>query len=391
MKGINDARGHEVGDTVLIEVARRLRASLPPDHMVARLGGDEFAVLTPESPPAARAAASRLLTAVGEPYRLAGGRTFLTASVGIAEFSPGATPDELLAGADLAMRRAKQLGRNRIERYDESLEFRLMRRGLLEDELRGADKRGELDLVYQPIMAVTTRRPVGAEALLRWRHPQLGTVLPGEFVPIAEQAGLISAVGDWVLHQSCRRLAGWLAEGRDLRVSVNVSPAQLYQPDFVCEVAAVLDAHEVPPDRLIVEITEDGVVEDVQRAVQQLAGLRALGVSTALDDFGTGHASLTYLRRLPIDALKVDRALVTEPAGHGIPVAPLADVVVRLGERLGMSVVAEGVETEQQLATLREAGCAMAQGYLFSKPVPAERAEAFFDLYTDGAGPVCAS
>ncbi|GAA3510568.1 putative bifunctional diguanylate cyclase/phosphodiesterase [Actinocatenispora rupis] len=387
LKAVNDARGHEVGDAVLVEVARRLRDSLAPDHLVARLGGDEFAVLTAESAASARATAGRLLTALAEPYLLDGGRTFLAASVGVAEYAPAATPDELLAGADLAMRRAKAQGSNRIERYDEKLEFQLLRRSLLAAELPGADRRGELDLLYQPIVSVPDRRAVAAEALIRWRHPQLGTVLPDEFVPIAEEAGLIAAVGGWALHQACRRLAAWRAEGRDVRVAVNVSAAQLCQPDFVAEVAAVLDAHDVPADTLIVEVGEEDVVADVQKSVTALAGLRALGVRTALDDFGTGHTSLTYLRRLPVDILKADRALVAEPTAHGGPVAPLADVVVRLGERLGMTVVAEGVETEEQLAALVAAGCDAAQGYLFSRPVPAEHAEAFFDLYADGVPP----
>lgn len=387
LKAVNDARGHEVGDAVLCEVARRLRTTLSPDHLVARLGGDEFAILTAEPAAAAPTIAGRLLTALAEPYRLAGGRTFLAASVGIAGYSPAATPDELLGGAELAMRRAKAQGSNRIERYDEKLEFQLLRRSLLAAELPGADRRGELDLLYQPIVSVPDGRPVAAEALIRWRHPQLGTVLPEEFVPIAEEAGLIAAVGGWALHQACRRLAAWRAEGRAVRVAVNVSAAQLHQPDFVAEVAAVLDAHEVPPDTLIVEVGEEDVVADVQRSVTVLAGLRALGVRTALDDFGTGHTSLTYLRRLPVDILKADRALVAEPAGHGGSVAPLADVVVRLGQKLGMTVVAEGVETAEQWAALAAAGCDAAQGYLFSRPVPAEHVEAFFDLHADGVPP----
>ncbi|MGA8117207.1 MAG: bifunctional diguanylate cyclase/phosphodiesterase [Actinocatenispora sp.] len=392
LKAVNDGFGHEVGDAVLVEVARRLRDGLAPDHVAARLGGDEFAVLTGESQNAARTRATRLLTALAEPYELAGGRTLLSANIGIAEFAPGATPDEMLAGADLAMRRARQRGQGRVERYDETLEFQLLRRGLLEGELRGADQRGELDLVYQPIVSVTDRRAVAVEALLRWRHPQLGTVPPSEFVPIAEAAGLIADIGGWVLHQACRRLSAWLAEGRDLQVAVNLSAAQLYQPDFVAQVAAVLDAYEIPPNRLIVEVTEAIVVRDVQHAVTRLAGLRSLGVRTALDDFGSGHASLTYLRRLPIDVLKVDRALVAEPAtGQDNSVAPLTDVVVRLGQRLGMLVVAEGVETEEQLTALRAAGCGFAQGYLFSRPVPAEHVEAFCDAGSDGDGPIITS
>lgn len=382
LKAVNDSRGHEVGDAVLVEVAHRLRDRVTPDHLVARLGGAEFVVLTSTSPAVADSTAARLVTALGEPVEAVGGRVFLTASAGVAEFAPGATPDELLAGADLAMRHAKQRGRNRVERYDESLEFQLLRRGVVEAELRGAELRGELDLVYQPIVRVDDRRPVAVEALLRWRHPQLGTVPPAEFLAIAEETGLIGAIGSWALHQACRRLARWLAEGRDLVMAVNLSAAQLYQPDLLCALAAALDVYEVPPHRLTVEVSESAVAEDVSRAVEQLAGIRALGVRTSLDDFGTGNAALAYLRRLPLDALKVDQALVAERPVSGKPPAPLADVVVRLGERLGLAVVAEGVETEEQLAALREAGCGYAQGYLFSRPVPAEHAEAFFEART---------
>jgi EAL domain-containing protein (putative c-di-GMP-specific phosphodiesterase class I) len=294
----------------------------------------------------------------------------LSASIGIAECSAGATPDEVLAGADLAMRRARRQGRNRITRFDETLELALMRRDLLESELPGVDRRNELDLLYQPIVAIADRRPYGAEALLRWRHPELGTLMPAEFVPIAEQAGRMGHLGSWALHHACRRLAGWLDDGRDVHVSVNVSARQLHLPDFVPEVAAVLEAYEVPPERLVVELSERVVTEDVQRVAARLADLRALGVRTAIDDFGAGYASLTHLRRLPVDVLKLDEALVADP---------LADVVVRLGERLGLMVIAEGVETEEQLAVLQEAGCEYAQGYLFSRPLTAEHTEAFFD------------
>ncbi len=389
LQAVNDAQGREVGDGILIEVARRLQDCLGPGQQVARLGGDEFAVLTSEPADVAHATAHRLLLAVGAPFELGGGRTVLTANVGLAGSCPGATPAELIAGAEVAMRRARESGPNRVHSYDESLEVQLLRHSLLTAELPGADQRGELDLVFQPIVALEGPRPVAAEALLRWRHPQLGTVLPAELVPIAEQAGMIGPIGDWVLHRACRCLAGWLAEGRDLQVAVNISATQLHQPDFLAEVAAVLDAYDVPPERLIMEFTENGVVRDVRQAVTQLGGLRALGVRTALDDFGSGGASLTYLRRLPIDVLKVDRTLVTEPDnGPGIAAEPLTELVVRLGQRLGMQVIAEGVETAEQLAALRAAGCRYAQGYLFSMPVPLERVEAFFDLHDDGAGPV---
>ncbi|BCJ31189.1 GGDEF domain-containing protein [Actinocatenispora sera] len=381
---VNETRGREVGDAVLVEVARRLRAALAPDHVLARLGGDEFAVLVGCAPATADGVAARLIGVLAEPYAVGGGRVLLGASAGVAEFVPTATPDELVAGADVAMRRAKTLGGNRSERYDESLEVQLMRRSMLTAELPGADRRGELDLLYQPIVAVGDRRPVAVEALLRWRHPQLGTVNPEEFVPIAEAAGLIDEIGGWVLHQACRRVATWRADDRPVQVAVNLSAVQLREPDFVAQVAAVLDAYEVPPEALIVEAGEADVVADVPAAVRTLGGLRELGVRVALDDFGTGHSALTYLRRLPVDILKADRALIAEPVSPGAPAAPLAEIVVRLGERLGMSVVAEGVETAEQVAALAAAGCGYAQGYLFGRPMPVEHVEAFFDLHSDG-------
>lgn len=385
LPSINDGHGREAGDAVLIEVGRRLRTLVPPDHLVARLGGGEFGLLSPGSPMAAHALATRVLTALAEPCVVDGSRLLVSASVGIAELSAGATAEELLAGADLAVRRARRQGRNRIVRYDASLELAMIRRDLLERELRGADRRGELDLVYQPVVTVAGRRTVGVEALLRWRHPKLGTVPPAEFVPIAEAAGLIEPVGNWALHQACRRLVRWLDAGRDIRVSVNLSGRQLGAPDFLAEVAGILDAHQVPPGRLVAEVAEDVVTDDVQRAVNQLAGLRSLGVRTAIDGFGSGHTALTYLPRLPVDVLKADRSLVGEPAAGGRPAAPLADVVVRLGRRLGLRVVAEGVETEQQLELLRSAGCEFAQGFLFTRPLPVEHVEAFMDGHAGGA------
>jgi diguanylate cyclase (GGDEF)-like protein/PAS domain S-box-containing protein len=382
---VNETRGREVGDAVLVEVARRLRAAVAPDHVLARLGGDEFAVLVGCAPATADGVAARLIGVLSEPYAVGGGRVLLGACAGVAEFAPGATPDELVAGADVAMRRAKTLGGNRSQRYDESLEVQLMRRSMLTAELPGAARRGELDLLYQPIVSVGDRHPVAVEALLRWRHPQLGTVGPEEFVPIAEAAGLIDEIGGWVLHQACRRVAAWRDDDRPAQVSINLSAVQLREPDFVAQVAAVLDAYEVAPESLIVEAGEADVVADVPAAIGTLGALRALGVRVALDDFGTGHSALTYLRRLPVDILKADRTLIAEPVSPGAPAAPLAEIVVRLGERLGMSVVAEGVETAEQLAALAAAGCGYAQGYLFGRPMPVEHVEAFFDLNSDGA------
>nr|WP_239083851.1 EAL domain-containing protein [Asanoa ishikariensis] len=375
--GVNDARGREVGDAVLIEVGRRLRSTVGTDDVAARLAGDEFAVVTVEGPVVAYALGTRLLTALTEPYLLPGATVHIYVSVGLAELSGGDGVDDVLRRADLARRRAGQLGRNRIEWYDVYLEEQLVRRMDLERELPGAASRGELDLVFQPILGLHDGQPVGAEALLRWRSPALGTVLPNELLPVAEDLGVMGEIGQWVLQDACRRIAGWDPR---LWLSVNVSPAELAAPDFVSQVAATLVANRLPPERLVIEIAEGRVGSDTPTVVTQLAGLRALGVRTALDDFGAAQASLAHLRRLPIDILKVDRALVGEHATSrqsGGMAKPLIDVVVSVGRRLGMEIIAEGLESGAQIDQARAAGCQLGQGFALSHPAPAERFEAF--------------
>jgi diguanylate cyclase (GGDEF)-like protein/PAS domain S-box-containing protein len=381
--GINDVRGREVGDAVLVEVARRLRAGIGFDDVAARLGGDEFAVLTPEGSIEAYGLGMRLLTMLAEPYELPGTTVHLSASVGLAEVTPRDGVDEIVYRADLACRRARQLGRNRVEWYDESLETLLLRRSTLEQSLPGAAGRGELDVVFQPIVDLLDRRPLGLEALLRWRHPTLGTILPGELVPVAEQLGVICEVGAWVVRAVTRQLGDWLREGRDLWVSVNVSRHELAAPGFLAAVTSGLNNYQVPPERLTVEIAESGVGADLAGVVTQLARLRALGIRTALDHFGAGQTSLAYLRRLPVDILKIDSTLFLEPAARtGDPLAPsssLIDVVVGLGRRLGLEIVAEGLEVEAHLDLVRNAGCRYGQGFLFGRPQPVEHIEAYLE------------
>jgi EAL domain-containing protein (putative c-di-GMP-specific phosphodiesterase class I) len=320
-----------------------------------------------------------LLTELIRPYDLPGATVHLHASIGLADLVAEDSVDDVLSRADLARRRARQLGRNRIEWYDESLEEQLVRRLDLERELPGAADRGELDLVYQPVVELNEGRPVGVEALLRWRSPALGTVLPAEVIPVAEQLGVISEVGDWVLRAACRQLSRWLRDDRDLWLAVNVSVRQLAEPGFVASVAAALATHEIPPDRLLVEIAESQVGNDLPNVVTQLAGLRALGVRTALDDFGAGQASLAHLRRLPVDVLKVDSTLFAEPAGRQGTATSMVDVVVGLGRRLGLEIVAEGLETAAHRDLVVGAGCRYGQGYLLGRPAPAEHFEAFLE------------
>lgn len=399
--GINDERGREVGDAVLVEVAQRLAAVLGPDDVAGRLAGDEFGVLTPAGPVLAYALGTRLLAELTRPYRLPGAVVILHASIGLAEVgasasggangsggdsatsgdSGGASAEEIIQRADLACRRAQQLGQDRVEWYDTCLEEQLVRRMDLERELAGAIARRELDLVFQPVVHLLDRRPAGVEALLRWRHPTLGTVLPAELLPVADDLGISGDIGHWVLATACRHLASWLDSGCDLWVSVNMSPRQLASPDFVSRVAETLGAHRLPAERLVVEVAEARFDADLPPVVTHLAGLRALGVRTALDDFGAGQDSLAQLRRLPIDFLKIDGALVSEPGHRQGPTRPLIDVVVSLGRRLGMDLIAEGLESRSRLDEAISAGCRLGQGFLLGRPMPAEHLEAYLEDY----------
>ncbi|WP_446218934.1 putative bifunctional diguanylate cyclase/phosphodiesterase [Micromonospora sp. IBHARD004] len=374
---VNAGSGHAAGDEVLVEVAGRLRAGCGPGDLVARLTGDVFAVLTDVGPVLAYALATRLLAALTEPYPLPGGVARLQASVGLAE-TPGGEPEDVLRQADLARRRAVQLGRDRVEWYDAYLEEQLVRRLDLERELPGAVARGELDLVYQPVLDLADRLPVGTEALLRWRSPVLGTVLPAELLPVAEDLDLVGEVGRWVLDRACRQLAEWSDGGRELWMSVNVGPRELAAPDFVPRTATALAAYGVPAERLVVEVAEPAVAAELPTVVARLAGLRSLGVRTALDDFRAEHASLAQLRRLPIDLLKVGPHLV---GAAGDAQRALIDVVVSLGDRLGVAVVVEGLESDAQVAGARRAGCRYGQGFALARPATAERVEAWFEEF----------
>ncbi|MDG4823487.1 bifunctional diguanylate cyclase/phosphodiesterase [Asanoa sp. WMMD1127] len=410
-KNVNDMRGHDVGDDVLVEVGQRLRMNLRPGDLAARLGGDEFAVLMWAKPHEAQGAAERLLGVLNKPYEQESGRVFLSVSIGVAGADTAADDATLLQHADLALRYAKQRGKNRVERYHASYDQLLRRRTTLEHEMRGAIERGELHLAFQPVVIMPSVRPVGAEALLRWHHPELGAVRPDEFIPIAEECGMIAKLGAWVLHQACHQLSRWLADGHDVWVSVNVSPRELHAPVYVDQVAEALRAHRVPPQRLVLEVTEHAVATDLDELIKRLRALRAIGVRIALDDFGTGYSSLGQLRRLPIDILKIDHSLVAEsdPADDGFPPlvtlaggleplgrnkavrpqgGPLVDIVVRLGHRLGLEVIAEGVTNQREQAAVVGAGCRFGQGQLFGWGVPAEHLEAMLDAATSpGARP----
>jgi diguanylate cyclase (GGDEF)-like protein/PAS domain S-box-containing protein len=378
--GVNDLHGPAIGDLVLVEVARRLRTGTGPSEQVARLTADSFGVLTEATLVHAFALATRLATTLAEPYQLPGHTVHVTAEIGVADLGGGASPEEVLRHADVARRRASQVGRGRVEAYDNSFESALLRRSELEQELTNVITRGELDLVYQPVLDLTHRQPVGVEALIRWRHPRLGAVPPAEFLPVAEDIGLIDKIGVWALHQACRQLSSWRRDGRDLWMSVNVSSRQLAADGFLAAVATAIDTHDVPAESVIVEVAEAALPDDAV-AVDRLAGLRALGVRTAIDHFGAGPTALAHLRRLPIDVLKIDRVLFSEPAGQTGPAAPIVDVVVSLARRLGIQVVAAGLETEAHVDVVRAAGCSLGQGFLLGQPEHAEHIEAYLEAH----------
>jgi diguanylate cyclase (GGDEF)-like protein len=378
-KNINDMRGHDVGDAVLIEVGRRLRTHLRPGDLAARLGGDEFAVLMWADLDNAGSIANRLLEVLSRPYEHPKGTVFLSASIGLAGCRSADSVPMLLRNADVALRYAKLRGKARVERYDSKYDVALRRRTTVEHELRGAIERDELHLSFQPVVSLPSVRPVGAEALLRWRHPVLGQIAPSEFIPIAEEAGLIQALGNWVLHRACHQLSRWLSDGHDVWVSVNMSVRELHTPSYVDRVNEALRAHRVPAQRLVLEVTEHDVAVDIDELVARLCQLRATGVRVALDDFGAGYSSLGQLHRLPVDILKIDRGLLARPAppaGQSVDGAPIVEVAVGLGQRLGLTVIAEGIEEVAQRRLLEDARCPYAQGNLFGGAMPAEHVEA---------------
>jgi diguanylate cyclase (GGDEF)-like protein/PAS domain S-box-containing protein len=379
-KVINDALGHEHGDRLLCAVADRLQRELRPSDTIARVGGDEFVVLCEDIPNEhdALAMVDRLVRALDAPFELGGQPQHATASIGIALSDGSSEPAALIRDADVAMYRAKERGRARYELFDDEMRERSITWLETESDLRRALERAELRNVYQPIVSPTSGQIVGFEALVRWHHPERGVVSPADFIPVAEQSGLIVPLGRVVLAQACAEAARWNRErpGRDpLRIAVNFSPRQLSHPHAFETVVEVLDLTGLAPDLLCVEITESALVDDAASTVATLGRLKELGVQLALDDFGTGYSSLTYVRRFPIDTLKIDRSFIDGIVGSTEDEA-IVTAVLSMGRALGVDVVAEGVETEEQATRLRSLGCVLAQGYLFSRPVSPEAVDA---------------
>jgi len=381
-KVVNDSLGHTLGDRLLVKIARRLEGGLRAADTVARLGGDEFVILLEEvrEPQDAGAAAERVLAQLAQPFELDEHRVFISASIGVVLSRLGyAQADDVLRDADIAMYQAKSLGKARFAIFDAQMRARAIQRLNLESELRHALERQQFSLHYQPIMDLQRRRLSGFEALLRWQHPERGNVPPGDFIPVAEETGLIVLIGQWVLHEACRQLAEWQTRFEPdppFTISVNLSARQFKQVDLAQQVAETLAATGLSAQRLKLEITESAIMEEAQAAIATLSQLRALGVQVQIDDFGTGYSSLSYLHRFPVDTLKIDRSFIWRMGVDGDN-AEIVRTIITLAHDLGMSVIAEGLETTEQLERVTRLGCEQGQGYLISRPLDVEQATQF--------------
>jgi diguanylate cyclase (GGDEF)-like protein/PAS domain S-box-containing protein len=378
---INETLGYAAGDRLLREVGERIIESVRGDDSVARGSGDEYLLLFPGL---ARAqdvvrVADRVMDGFAAPWTVAGDEYFLTPSMGVAVYpADGTDAETLVSNAEKALHRAKQLGRSHCQYFDASMNLAIAQRLTLERELHHALERNEFEVHYQPLVDVASGTLAGFEALVRWRHPKRGLLLPGEFIELAESTGLIIPMGERVLRAACRQAKAWMDEGRgDIVVSVNLSPRQFFQGDLVATVAGALATSGLKTGALGIEVTETVAVEDVDRASSILEQLRTLGVRVGLDDFGTGYSSLSHLREVPIDIVKIDRSFIAG-VNNGGGDAAVASAIVAMGRTMGLTVIAEGVETTEQLAFVRERGCDLFQGFLVSRAVLAEECAAFF-------------
>ncbi|HEX2025360.1 MAG TPA: EAL domain-containing protein [Actinomycetota bacterium] len=376
-KTINDSLGHTAGDQVLSVVAERLRGCLRPSDTVARLGGDEFGILLDDMADTGDAllAAERILAALSQPAYMEGREVSIRASLGITLDAHGQTAETLLRNADLAMYMAKRRGKSRYQVFESSMHAEMVERLELTAHLTRAIDDREFVLEYQPIVNLETSAIEGVEALVRWRHPERGLLAPAEFIPLAEETGLIVPLGWAILEEACARAARWQG-GQPLAVSVNLSPKQLTDPELVAGVRATLEDSGLDPSALILEITEDVLMHESEATMRTMRELKALGVRLAIDDFGTGYSSLSYLERFPVDMLKIAKTFVDGLDG-GAERSTLVEAVIRLGEALGLRTVAEGIETAEQLDRLRGLHCEQGQGYLFARPLDEAGIEGF--------------
>jgi diguanylate cyclase (GGDEF)-like protein len=372
-KVINDGIGHVVGDQVLRLTAQRLVAALP-NQVVGRFGGDEFVILhagTTTDP--LDTVTDAVLRVFAEPFCVNGHDLHLSASIGVVSATGTDTSDTLLRDADVAMHQAKENGRSQICAFDDRLRRRASKRLSREIALRRALDRDELRIEYQPVLSLPDCAVAGFEALVRWQHPEEGLIGPDTFIPIAEETGLILPIGAWVLEQATSQLARWQRrpELAHAVMAVNLSPRQILSPALPSEVEAAIAASGIDPATLTLEITESSLMQDIERSIRVMHSLKELGVDLAVDDFGTGYSSLMYLKRLPVDGLKIDRSFVSG-LGADPDDSAIVRAIVSLGEALDLSVVAEGVESDAQLDALKLLGCAFAQGWLWSPAIPAE-------------------
>ena len=387
-KLLNDTLGHDYGDLLLIEVAARIKSCVREVDTVARLGGDEFVVLIEgvsdnqdETSHKVGLVAEKIREALARPYHLNGHEHHSSPSIGVSLYHDNEeTVDELLRHADMAMYQAKDSGRNAVRFFDPIMQNNVATRAALVSDLRNAISQQQLHLHYQ-LQVDNDNRPVGAEALLRWIHPQRGMVMPEQFLPVAEESTLIIDIGDWVLNEACRQLILWSGNDkmRDLVLTVNISAKQFAMQNFVATVADVLQTHRINPARLKLELTESMALDGLPGAVEKMHALKALGIHLSMDDFGTRYSSLSSLKQFPLDQLKLGRSFVQDIASDG-NVALLVQSIIDMSSKYRITVIAEGVENEAQLASLRDRDCVAYQGFLFSKAVPVEEFEKLLGL-----------
>jgi len=379
-KNINDSLGHPVGDRLLQLVSKRLEDCLRADDIVARLGGDEFVIVLPvvRGREAVATVANKIQTVLNEPFAIDGYNLVVTPSIGISIYPEhGRDFDALIKNADTAMYRAKQEGRNGFRFYASQMNEHVTERLILENELREAIENNDLSLHYQPVMRPKTGELISAEALARWWHPKLGWISPTKFIPVAEESGLINVIGDWALDTACRQNREWQDNGLPaFPVAVNISAAQFHQPDFCSKVCGIAQRNGLEPRFLALELTESMVMQDIQGTIAMLAELAAAGFPLMIDDFGTGYSSLAYLKRFPIQKLKIDRSFVNDLTDNADDEA-IVRAIVSMANALNFEVIAEGVETEAQIERLTHHGCEQIQGYYFSKPLPVAEFEQF--------------
>ncbi len=370
-KQVNDSLGHGVGDQLLVTVAERISETIRQGDTAARLGGDEFAVLLEDADiETAREVADRLLESFAVPVSVNGQLHSVRASIGMTEATPGeAAPDETLRNADVAMYWAKDRGKSTVAVYEAGLHAEALGRLALNSELQRGIRDGQLVLHYQPTVDLDTQRITGFEALVRWNHPTRGLLTPAEFIRVAEQTGLIVPLGSWVLREACRAGADMQSERHQPSMSVNIASAQLAKPDFVEEVLEVLHSSGMAPERLVLEITESMLLDDMEHSIRSLARLRERGIRVAIDDFGTGYSSLSYLAQLPVDVLKVDKSFVDQVCSNNGNDTSLVEAIIAMSRSMRLVTVAEGVEQPEQAAWLQLAQCTMGQGFLWSRPV----------------------